>query len=86
VFIAPPSWDALAQRLTARASETAGGLARRLEVARREIEAVDEYDYVIINDQVDEAVEVLAAIITAEQARPSRVDVSHLRRQAGTTQ
>ena len=84
VFVAPPSWDALAQRLTARASETAGGLARRLEVARREIEAVDEYDYVIVNDQLDEAVEVLAAIITAEQARPSRVGLSHLRRHAGT--
>jgi guanylate kinase len=78
VFVAPPSWEALAERLTARASETAGGLARRLEVARREIESVDEYDYVIINDQVGDAVDLLSAIIKAEQARRSRVDLGYL--------
>lgn len=86
VFVAPPSWQALAARLTARQSETAAGLARRLEVARREIEAADEYDYVIINDDANDAVELLCAIIRAEQARPSRVDLTHLRDHASTTE
>lgn len=84
VFVAPPSWEALAARLTARQSETPAGLARRLELARREIEAVDEYDYVIVNDNANDAVELLCAIIRAEQARPARVDLTHLRDHAST--
>ncbi|UCH35502.1 MAG: guanylate kinase [Armatimonadota bacterium] len=82
VFVAPPSWDALAKRLAGRQSETEGGLARRLEVARREIECAGEYDYVIINDRLDDAVDLLCAIVRAEQARPSRVDLNRLREQA----
>jgi guanylate kinase len=56
VFVVPPSWEVLAQRLSARQSETEGGLARRLEVARSEVARVGEYDYVIINDALDDAV------------------------------
>lgn len=85
VFVAPPSWDDLAARLTARQSETEAGLARRLEVARREIEHAAEYDYVIVNDDVCAAVDLLCAIIKAEQARPARVDLSCLRERTRAT-
>jgi len=78
VFVAPPSWEALAQRLRGRQSESAEALERRLELARREVACAGEYDYVIVNDDLDQAVEVLCAIITAERARPGRVDLSPL--------
>lgn len=84
VFVAPPSWQALADRLGARQSENEAGLRRRLEVARREIDCAGEYDYIVINDRVDNAVELLCAIIKAEYARPSRVDLGHLRERTGT--
>ena len=82
VFGAPPSWEALAARLTGRHSETPQALERRLEVARQEVECVDEYDYVIINDRLDDAVDLLCDIVSAEQARFSRVDLSLLRTRA----
>lgn len=85
VFVAPPSWEVLAARLAARQSETEGALARRLEVARSEVARVGEYDYVIINDALDEAVSLLCAIIRAELARPSRVDLTRLTESSGTT-
>jgi len=85
VFVVPPSWEMLAARLTARQSETPEALARRLALAHREIEAVDDYDYVIVNDRVDDAIDLLCAIIRAEQARSSRTDLGYLRERARTT-
>ena len=52
VFIAPPSWDELVSRLKGRGTETAEEQARRLETAKLEISAQDEFDYVVINDEV----------------------------------
>ena len=54
VFIAPPSWDELVRRLTGRGTETAEEQARRLETAREELAAQDEFDHVVINDEVAE--------------------------------
>ena len=52
VFIAPPSWEELVHRLTGRGTETAEEQARRLETAREELAAQDEFDHVVINDEV----------------------------------
>ena len=52
VFIAPPSWDELVQRLHGRATESAEEQARRLETAKLELAAQSEFDYVVINDEV----------------------------------
>jgi guanylate kinase len=52
VFIAPPSWDELVSRLKGRGTETAEEQARRLETAKLELSAQDEFDYVVINDEV----------------------------------
>jgi guanylate kinase len=52
VFIAPPSWDELVSRLKGRGTETAEEQARRLETAKLELSARDEFDYVVINDEV----------------------------------
>lgn len=73
VFVLPPSWEVLAQRLRARGSESAAEQAQRLDVARQEVAHYTAYDYVVVNDQLDEAVATLQAIIRAERQRITRV-------------
>jgi guanylate kinase len=73
VFVLPPSWEALAQRLQKRDSESASLQAQRLLVARQELEHYTAYDYVVINDQLDDAVQTMRAIILAERHRIRRV-------------
>src|SRR5215510_11334497 len=73
VFVVPPSWEALAARLQARGSESASTQTQRLLVARQELAHYTAYDYVIINDQLDDAVATLQAIILAERHRIKRV-------------
>jgi len=72
VFVLPPSFEALEERLRKRSQDPADAIARRLETACDEVTAVDEYDYVVINDDVEVAVRELAAIIEAERARRTR--------------
>ena len=70
VFVLPPSFDALETRLRGRSQDSEEQVRRRLETARQEVSAVSEYDYVLINDEVDGCVERLRAIIVAERAKP----------------
>ncbi len=72
VFILPPTYEVLRQRLTARGSERPDDLALRLRNARAEVEHYREFDYVILNDEVKAAAGQLAAIIYAERARRTR--------------
>ena len=69
IFVLPPSMASLDQRLRARASDSAEVIARRLAAAREEIAHVAEFDYVIINDRFDEAVQDLVSIVRAERLR-----------------
>ena len=73
VFVLPPSWEVLAERLRARGSESTSTQAQRLLVARQELAHYTAYDYVVINDQLDDAVGTLQAIIVAERHRIRRV-------------
>lgn len=73
VFVLPPSWEVLVERLRARGSESASRQAQRLLVARQELAHYTAYDYVVINDQLDDAVGTLQAIIVAERHRIRRV-------------
>src|SRR5439155_13499645 len=57
VFIAPPSDDTLRTRLVGRGSDTFDQIERRLEVARLELEAESEFDHVVVNDDLDAAVQ-----------------------------
>jgi guanylate kinase len=75
VFIMAPSLAELDARLRERKSDAAGEIARRLSRAREEIAAWREYDYLIINRDVKEAVDQLATIIQAERARTSRLTI-----------
>ncbi len=72
VFILPPSFEVLRERLIARGSERPGELALRLHNARGEVEHYREFDYVIINDDATRASAQLASIIYAERARRER--------------
>jgi len=76
VFVLPPSWEALAQRLYTRGSESAAQQEQRLLVARQEVTHYTAYDYVVINDQLDDAVGALQAIIVAERHRITRVEMA----------
>ncbi|MGW8287064.1 MAG: guanylate kinase [Desulfobulbales bacterium] len=72
VFIAPPSLEELARRLAGRSTESKQVIAVRLQNAREEMKSIDQYDYVIINDTIAEAVKVLKSIIIAERSKKRR--------------
>jgi guanylate kinase len=69
VFVLPPSFDVLEQRLRGRSKDTEAEIQRRLETARAEVAAFSEYDYVVVNDELEACVDRLRAIVLAERAR-----------------
>lgn len=74
VFVAPPSIHELERRLRWRLTESEESLALRTETARREMEHLPAFDYVIVNDALEEAVRQLVCIVAAERCRiPPRV-------------
>ncbi len=72
IFILPPSMAELKTRLQRRAEDPAEAIARRLKNAKLEIEHWREYDYVVINDDLDRAFSEVRAIVTAERLRRDR--------------
>jgi guanylate kinase len=72
VFILPPSTEALEQRLKSRAQDPADVVAGRMAKAADEMSHWNEYDYVVINVDVDESLEKIRAILCAERARRTR--------------
>ena len=73
IFILPPNFDLLRERLTDRQTDSNPEIERRLQKAREEVMHYENYDYVIINDDFHEAVRELEAIILAEQCLPRRI-------------
>lgn len=63
VFLAPPSWEALEQRLVGRGTETPEAIARRLTTARAELAAQDEFDVVVVNSQLESACAELLSLL-----------------------
>ncbi|MDD5931821.1 MAG: guanylate kinase [Oscillospiraceae bacterium] len=70
IFIAPPSWDELERRLTERGTDTEEKIQKRLLRAKVEFQTAHTYDYFVINDTVENAVQELDAIMTAEHCKP----------------
>jgi guanylate kinase len=64
VMLMPPSWPELVERLTSRGTESAEALARRLRVAREELDAVGEFDTTVVNDDVQRAAATLVTLLT----------------------
>jgi guanylate kinase len=73
VFVMPPSYAALEQRLRGRSKDSEDAIQRRLEVAREEVASFEEYDFIVINDELSPAVDRLRAIVLAERARLKRM-------------
>jgi guanylate kinase len=82
IFILPPSLAALASRLTGRNQDSEDIIAKRLQAAREDISHVSEFDYVIINDKLDVALQQLIAVVTAADLQGNK----QLARQAALIQ
>jgi len=69
IFVLPPSAAVLEQRLRGRSKDSEEQIGRRLDVARREVDEFSQYEYLVVNDEVDRAVDRLRAIVLAERGR-----------------
>jgi guanylate kinase len=69
IFVLPPSFEVLERRLRGRSADTEEAMQRRLQTARDEVTAFSEYDYVVVNDELESCVDRLRAIVLAERAR-----------------
>jgi guanylate kinase len=77
IFILPPSLEALEQRLSGRGKDSAEVIAKRLAAAHEDVSHVAEFDYVIINDNLNEALRELNAVVLAARLRGSRQLARH---------
>jgi guanylate kinase len=73
IFVMPPSMAVLEQRLRGRSKDSEADIQRRLLVARQEVASFIEYDFIVVNDQIDAAVERLQHVVLAERSRLSRM-------------
>ena len=71
IYVAPPSWEELERRLVGRGTEDMEKVRSRLARGKEEFSAAKDFDYLVINDTVDHAVEELQAIMLAEHCRPA---------------
>ena len=71
IFIAPNSWAELERRLTERGTDSAEKIQKRLLRAKVELQAAENYDYLVVNDTVEQAVREMEAIFLAEHFRPT---------------
>ncbi len=72
IFILPPSMEALEQRLKGRGKDDSGVIAKRMAAVRDDVAHVAEFDYVIINDNLNEALRELNAVVLAARVRRDR--------------
>lgn len=73
IFLLPPDHDALLARLGGRGTESSGTRAQRLAVARREIRAWTEYDYIVVNDELESAAQAVESIVRAARQTRARM-------------
>ena len=78
IFLLPPSMKELKRRLKLRHTESEEELMKRFSIAYKEINELPKYNYVIVNDEIDEAANKLNAIITAEKCRVDRIEEVYL--------
>ena len=80
IFILPPSYEVLEQRIRRRAADPAETIKTRLENAREELRALPEYEYAVVNDELEEAVSAICSVILSERHRRARYQESFLGR------
>jgi len=81
IFVLPPSLDTMMRRLTGRGTEEARDIARRLETALDELHAAHEFDYVVVNDELDDCLADIRGIVERDEApAPPEQDAESMRR------
>lgn len=75
IFVRPPSLEALRERLERRGTDTSEEIAMRLAWAQHEIELARHYDYIVCNDEFEQALDVLRSIVIAEEHRNQRLKI-----------
>jgi len=73
IFVAPPSFDELKKRLLKRGTERQEDMIKRLEDAKKELEQIPKFQYLIVNVDLQESIDQLTSIIVAEQLKVNRV-------------
>src|SRR5436190_11573843 len=69
IFVLPPSYQVLEKRLRGRSKDQDDAIGKRLQVARDEVSSFEEYDYVVVNDELEPCVDRMRAIVMAERAK-----------------
>jgi guanylate kinase len=78
VFVLPPSADALVERLTERGTEEEDNVTQRIENARGELEQASRFDYIVVNENLEQAIDEVRSIVLAEGRRTDRaIDLSN---------
>ncbi len=78
IFLFPPSLEELKTRIVNRGTESEELVRNRLKEARKEIELMQEYDYVVVNDNVDQAVDKIQSIVVSEHCKRERIEAEYL--------
>ncbi len=78
IFILPPSLKELQERLKKRGTETSKQLNQRLNMAKHEFEMIAEYDYLLVNENIEKTVEIIDNIIKAEKYKAHRYDINKI--------
>lgn len=79
VFLLPPTWEELENRLNKRGKDPVEAIVKRLERSYEELKYIVDYDYFIVNDQLEKAAERLLTIINAEWCRVARADLDTIK-------
>lgn len=79
IFLMPPSLDELKNRIVGRGTESVELIRNRMEAARKEIELMNLYDYIVENDSVEKAVDRINAIVLAEHCRSERIASKYIK-------
>ncbi|HAR6090791.1 TPA: guanylate kinase [Staphylococcus pseudintermedius] len=77
IFLAPPSLDHLTERLIGRGTESKEKIESRVKEAKKEVEMMNLYDYVVVNDEVDLAKDRIQSIVEAEHLKRERIEVKY---------
>jgi len=73
IFLVPPSWETLEQRLRARNSEAEEMIQKRLKIAKSELLCQDNYDYKVVNDNLDDCVNDIEKILCEELKKRNNI-------------
>ncbi|ELH4389293.1 guanylate kinase [Staphylococcus pseudintermedius] len=77
IFLAPPSLDHLTERLIGRGTESKEKIESRVKEAKKEVEMMNLYDYVVVNDEVDLAKDRIQSIVEAEHLKRERIEAKY---------